>query len=585
MSPVAPPNAPLSRPRARSPVGSPSMRMPSFVLVLLLVGGAAAQANFNVTLLARVDDHAAYNDVWGYTAPDGREYALLGGRQGLAILNVTDPLAPVEVAWFPGVDCIWRDIKTWQHWVYVVNDCAGGVQVIDMADPDAPVVVNEFGLSFLQHAHNVQIDTQTGKLYACGSGSGMVIYDLAANPVNPPKVTQWKGQGLPGSNGYVHDVYVLDGVAHAGLIYDGLYALLDVDSLPSISVIGSKASGEDFTHSTWTDAASQVAVIADETGGARNLTLFDISAPGSPVMLANLSQGPGTLPHNPYILGQRVHVSYYELGYVAYDISDPATPVEIGRFDTTPSGGAALLDGAWGCYPFAPSGLVYISDINNGLYILKLNTPCPPDGSGAPRLCETWPATLPAAGQVAPQVLLSGGGLAGATAVHVGSVTLGAGQFTVLDDQVIAFPMPAVAATGLVDIRVDGPGGSSAALHVPVQHPGDPLLASGPQQVPVGGSIAHTLTSAPGDLQLLAFSTAPLPSQAAKVAFAIGDGFTSLFLLAPLAAGPGGVTALPPFPVPAAAAGLTVYWQFAALGNPPSFPAPVSNVSISVLLP
>jgi choice-of-anchor B domain-containing protein len=560
-------------------------RLPLLLAVALAASASGQQVIENVSLLSHLDDHGDYNDVWGYTAPDGREYAIVGGQDGILVVNATDPLAAYEVAWFPGVSCIWRDIKSWQQYVYVVNDCVSGVVVIDMSEPEAPVIVNEFGLSYLQHIHNVQIDTQTGKLYACGSAQGMVIYDLAANPVDPPKVTQWKGQGLSLVNGYVHDVHVQDGVAHAGLIYDGLYVLLDVDSLPAISVIGHKSSGAEFTHSTWVDAAGQVTVVADETVGDRNLSLFDVSTPGNPVLVAGLGQGGNTVPHNPYIRGDKVHVSYYELGYVAYDISDPLDPQQVGRYDTTADGPPQLLDGAWGCYPFAPSGFVYLSDIKNGFYLLKLNTPCPTDGSGRPSLCEVWPGKLPTTGQAAPKVLLSGGGLLGATAVHVGPVTLGPGSFSVLDDQVLAFPMPALAQTGMVAITVENSSGVSDPLYLPLQVPGGPELDSGAQSVVVGGSITHVLDSDPGDLQFLAFSIAPTPSDAAKVHFAIGDGFTSLFLLPTLAAGPGGVTTLAGLQVPAAAAGLTVYWQFAAVGTPASYPADVSNVTISVIEP
>jgi len=31
-----------------------------------------------------------YNDCWGYTAPDGREYALLGVRTGTSIVDITE---------------------------------------------------------------------------------------------------------------------------------------------------------------------------------------------------------------------------------------------------------------------------------------------------------------------------------------------------------------------------------------------------------------------------------------------------------------------------------------------------------------
>jgi choice-of-anchor B domain-containing protein len=560
------------------------MRRVALAVLLLAVASDAAATDFNVTLLKRLDQHPAYNDCWGYGAPDGRQFAILGCKDGASFIETTDPLAAHEVAFFPGVHCLWRDIKSFDHYVYVVNDCSSGVQVYDMVDPANPVMLNEFDLGFLKHVHNIQIDVQTGKLYCCGSQPGMVIYDLAANPVSPPQVTTWKGQGLPGVNGYVHDIYIRDGIAHAGLIYDGLYVILDVSQLPTITVLSSEPSGAEFTHSTWTSPDGQVSVVADETAGPRNLELWNTSNLAAPVELANLSQGKGTMPHNPYILNGRVHVAYYERGYVAFDISTPSNPVKIGEYDTAPDAeNTPFIDGAWGCYPFASTGFVYVSDINRGFFLLKLNPTTLPDPSGRPTLVDVWPGQVPATGQASPQVMVTGVGMQSVTAVHVGEITLTAGAFSALDDQVLAFPMPAVAQTGMVPVTVENAQGLSDPVYLPIGVPGGPQLASGAQHVPQGGSITHTLTSSAGDLQFLALSLLPTPSNAAKVHFAIGAGFSNLQLFAPLVAGPDGTSALPPIPVPPSASGLTIYWQFAAVKSPPAWPAAVSNVTITVL--
>ena len=59
-----------------------------------------------------------------------------------------------------------------------------------------------------------------------------------------------------------------------------------------------------------------------------------------------------------------------------FDVSNPAQLREIGNFDTflAPAANTAGTDGAWGVYPFLPSGTVLISDISNGLFVLKDNT-------------------------------------------------------------------------------------------------------------------------------------------------------------------------------------------------------------------
>ncbi len=561
----------------------------ALLATLALLPGLSSQVDFNVTKLALLDDHGSYSNVWGYVAPDGREYALLGGRKGTVIINATDPVNAYEVAFFPSMECLWRELKAYGRYVYVVNDCSGGVEVIDMLDPEQPVLVNSFGMGQIGHAHTVQIDLQTGKLYACGTNMGLAIFDLAIDPVNPPLVTAWHGEGVqsgPGLSGYSHDLYVKDGLAHVGMIQDGYYAILDVSNLPAISVVSATLTPVEFTHSTWTTADGNVAVTADEKVQNRNLMLWDISNKSAPTQLASLSQGTGTLPHNPYILGNICHVSYYERGYLAFDISDPLLPVKIGEFDTGINQAGKLVSGAWGVYPFQPSGFIYISDVQQGLYVLKLNTAVAPDPSGRPTVSEIWPEQFGSGSALPPTVLLSGATLSDATAVHFGGVTLGAGQFTVLDDQVIAIsPPPSVSGSGLIEVAVENAFGTSAVLHVPLIVPGTPLLQSGPQHVAVGDAITHTLSSQPGDTQFLALSLTPLPSVASKVAFAIGGAFSDLVLFGPLPAGPGGTTALPALPIPAVGAGLTIYWQFAALGAVPSFPAPVSNATIHTIAP
>jgi hypothetical protein len=54
------------------------------------------------------------------------------------------------------------------------------------------------------------------------------------------------------------------------------------------------------------------------------------------------------------------------------DLSDPANPVEVGFYDTYPgdTGGFGFA-GCWGCYHEQPTGIVYASDINHGLFVLK----------------------------------------------------------------------------------------------------------------------------------------------------------------------------------------------------------------------
>jgi hypothetical protein len=70
------------------------------VLALLLLA-TAAQAQQNLNLVGQLPYTSDLSDVWGYVAPDGREYALVGAFDGVSVVDLLDPSAPVEVAFLP----------------------------------------------------------------------------------------------------------------------------------------------------------------------------------------------------------------------------------------------------------------------------------------------------------------------------------------------------------------------------------------------------------------------------------------------------------------------------------------------------
>ena len=53
------------------------------------------------------------------------------------------------------------------------------------------------------------------------------------------------------------------------------------------------------------------------------------------------------------------------------DFSDPAAVVEVGSYDTYPQGESPNFNGAWGVYPFTQNGMIFVSDIQTGLYVLQ----------------------------------------------------------------------------------------------------------------------------------------------------------------------------------------------------------------------
>lgn len=558
-------------------------------LVSALVSGpqAAGQTDppdLNTSRMARFDPHpdiTAYNDVWGYAAPDGREYALLGMKDGFMIVNCTDPVAPYEVAFYPGTLCTWRDLKTWSHYVYVVTDCAGGVDVVDMADPENPVYMNNFGSGQFANAHNVAIDTGTGLLYAVGTNNGMRIYNLVANPVNPPQVGSW-------NNSYVHDISVKDGMAHAALIYAGIYRILNVSNPGNITTIDSISSGENFAHATWPNEDNTLVVGADETTGDRHLLFYDTSNPTAITKAGVYTENSNSIPHNPFLKDDVCHVSWYTEGYIALDVSDPAAPVKIGRFDTqknTSAGGQSAFMGAWGCYPFSPSGFIYVSDRQRGLFVVSLNEcsiDLPP--AAAPQICKVWPDSVSALNSPRARVVITGAGFGGASSVSVGGTVLTPADFSVEGDQLIHFRLPLVASIGPNAITVTNASGTSSAAQIQVSLPNGPSLDTGEVEQPVGSPFLVAMGSAPGHLLFPVFAFSQSPSVIpGKVAFDIGNAFSDMFFLDSLVANAAGVNGFPVV-APAAGLGVTLYWQVAVVDPQAGLPAAVTPFTTTIIV-
>jgi hypothetical protein len=54
------------------------------------------------------------------------------------------------------------------------------------------------------------------------------------------------------------------------------------------------------------------------------------------------------------------------------DVSDPTNPKEVGYFDTTPNAeNSPGKGGAWSNYPFFKNGVVGISSMSEGLFLVR----------------------------------------------------------------------------------------------------------------------------------------------------------------------------------------------------------------------
>ncbi len=337
------------------------------VCLMMFTGGALAQS-LNMTLLAQRDDYPGdYSDIWGYVAPGGAEYALVGSYNGTVFYNVSVPTNPIEVGYIPGPQSLWRDIKVLGNHAYVVNEEDGvgsGLQIISLADPENPVLVTTWDDKF-EDAHNLFIDTTRALAYVCGTDKGMHILDLS-DPVNPvqTKVLRFLFQF------WVHDMLVEDDTLWAA---DGFLGNFHIMANPNDSTLIEVAqwtySGA-ACHSGWWHTDHRYFLTTDEwTNG--HLRIWDVSDKQNITEISSYMRGTDASIHNVFVRGDYAFISYYTEGVRVLNVRDPYNPVEIGYYDTYE--GEGFFDGAWGVYPYFPSGTIIVSDIQGGLYVFRFD--------------------------------------------------------------------------------------------------------------------------------------------------------------------------------------------------------------------
>ncbi|HMQ49782.1 MAG TPA: choice-of-anchor B family protein [Saprospiraceae bacterium] len=367
------------------------------ILIAALVGlslqSMPGQQASNMALWTNWDDNTLitysgiqYNDVWGYSDQLGGEYVILGTAQKILFFNISNPATPTLIASFNGgASSIWRDFKTYGHYAYGVADQGTeGLIVFDLQNlPNSVTKVNQITTDF-QRAHNIYIDGSSGRLYVAGSNTlseGLIVLDVGANPSSPAKIGDTRLDLIGGpSNAYVHDVYVRDDIAYCSHGYSGFYVYDFSNSDNPIALDYTIGSG--YNHSSWLTADGQYAIFAEEVPFGLPLRVINLNSMQVVASIKDPLLAPQYLnstPHNPFVVGNLLYVSYYEDGVQVYNIANPLAPYRIGYYDTNPNN--TSYNGTknnWGVYPFFASGVIAASDTEYGLFLLQLQNPLVP---------------------------------------------------------------------------------------------------------------------------------------------------------------------------------------------------------------
>jgi len=343
-----------------------------FLSLLLLPGLAAAQNGGpqQLTFVGVADPRTQdYADLWGYAAPDGREFAVVNARVGGGLSVMTVPEGnPVEVTFIPGPrpsNGSGSDVEMYGHYAYVSDDRAD-VMVVSLADPDHPVLVNTFQAD--PGATNEGVHTLTvadGYLYTQGglAPGGVRIWSLA-DPVHPAYVGQYQPH-------YVHDILVRgDTLFTAGIYGEGI-DIVDISDRANPTLINRFNYPGSGAHNICATTDGSYLFVGDEIGSGTWTRVFDVSDPQNVELVAQIIVDAAAVVHNCHVVGDRLYLGHYTEGARVWDISDPVHPTEVAYYDTTP-GGPGGFAGVWSFYPHLPSGRLIATDRAAGLYVLRM---------------------------------------------------------------------------------------------------------------------------------------------------------------------------------------------------------------------
>jgi choice-of-anchor B domain-containing protein len=376
------------------------LRKFSFLAIILFLLNTFSNAQYtpginnNVTLLGHFDSYNTYSNIWGYIDSLGNEYAIIGHNAGTSIINITDPSLPVEIGMIPGPTAggtIWREIKTYNKYAYVVSEHTSpsdlsGIQIIDLSFlPDSVRYVKRYlwpGVTGTNaRAHTVTVDgqgfifIQGGTATIGGANEGGIRILSLSDPENPAPVSVFSPR-------YVHDSFVQDSILFASNIFEfpGRIDIINISDRANPQLIHGHIYQNGFAHNSWTTEDKNYLVSSDEMAGLK-MKIFDISAlwdadPNNNddiTLVSEYISDPEYIAHEPRVRGNYIYVSHYVEGVRIVDISDPADAVEVGYYDTYLQQGSGFA-GNWGVWPFFPSGNFIVSDIQSGLYIFRFDS-------------------------------------------------------------------------------------------------------------------------------------------------------------------------------------------------------------------
>lgn len=341
------------------------------------------------------------SDIWGWTDPlNGKEYALMAQTNGTVFIDISNPTDPIIVGRLASPQnksSLWRDVKVYNNYAFIVadNNSGHGMQVFDLKKlrnvTDTPVqFVEDANYQGVSSAHNIVINEAKGLAYIVGardaendcSAGGLHIVNIS-NPLSPTFA------GCFDADGYTHDSQVVtyhgpdktyQGLQIAFNSNENTITIAQVESSSNTRLISKQGyTSAAYAHQGWLTEDHRYFISNDELDEYRGLVngtrtlIWDVTDLDNPSLIKEYKSSRNTIDHNLYTHLGIVYQSNYTSGLVLLDAEEVSngTFKEVGYFDTFPNNNSVSFNGSWSNYPYFKSGLIIVSDIDRGLFILK----------------------------------------------------------------------------------------------------------------------------------------------------------------------------------------------------------------------
>ncbi|MHB9010014.1 MAG: LVIVD repeat-containing protein, partial [Limisphaerales bacterium] len=365
------------------------------------------------------------------------------GKAGILIADITDPSRPRGIG---GLDTPGTVRKIALSGVYAyVADGSAGLSIIDVSDPSNPIELSRMGgieeaVDIAVAGAHVLVGTskwESGAFGATWEVATTHIIDVS-DPRNPRQVSRFGGRWVGVSGHY----------AYSGTGSTGGSQVVDISD-PANPKATKLWDGD--TDGMWATSVTISGGFAYFGLRGASFAIADLSTPLKPVIVSRLTTNTGTIGYSVSAFGGEAYVSD-EVGVSSFDVSDPANPKLLGRYDfpapqwassvtacfgrsvaLVDSTGLSLLEGreqsplrlvgtfnASGsstCVALAET-LAYVADGVGGLHVMDIQDP------SDPKVLTTFFGTLPSVDQVS---------VMGSRAVAYGASSTGKGGLVALD--------------------------------------------------------------------------------------------------------------------------------------------------------